>query len=179
VEHFAAFPMELPRTCILGWSPPGICTACGEGRRLVTSVPSYVRLDRPHNKHNRPGTKAERNPDNNRNDGTVPYGTGATKLHTITGYACACPAPDAPTRPAVVVDPFGGTGTTAVVADAYGRAGITVDRSQDYSRFARWRTSDPAQRAAAGQRERPAPVRPVMTPAGQGTLDALLGMDTP
>ena len=35
VDHFAAFPMELPRRCILGWSPPGICTECGEGRRPV------------------------------------------------------------------------------------------------------------------------------------------------
>ena len=33
IDHFAAFPMELPRRCILGWSPPGICTACNEGRR--------------------------------------------------------------------------------------------------------------------------------------------------
>ena len=26
VDHFAAFPMELPRRVILGWSPPGMCT---------------------------------------------------------------------------------------------------------------------------------------------------------
>ena len=31
VDHFAAFPMELPRRVILGWSPPGVCTECGEG----------------------------------------------------------------------------------------------------------------------------------------------------
>ena len=36
VDHFAAFPMELPRRVILGWSPPGICTECGEGRRPVS-----------------------------------------------------------------------------------------------------------------------------------------------
>ena len=35
IDHFAAFPMELPRRIIAGWSPPGICTACGEGRRPV------------------------------------------------------------------------------------------------------------------------------------------------
>lgn len=32
VDHYAAFPQEWPRRLILGWSPPGICTACGEGR---------------------------------------------------------------------------------------------------------------------------------------------------
>ena len=36
-SHFAAFPTELPRRLVLGWSPPGICTACGEGRRPVVA----------------------------------------------------------------------------------------------------------------------------------------------
>ena len=49
----------------------------------------------------------------------------------------------------MVLDPFGGTGTTALVADALGRRGITVDMSADYCRLAAWRTTDPAQRAAA------------------------------
>ena len=87
--HFAAFPMELPRRAILGWSPPG----------------------------------------------------------------------------GVVVDPFGGTGTTALVADVLGRTGITIDRSADYCRLARWRTSDPAERARAFQVPKPPPV-----PEGQGLL---------
>lgn len=46
-----------------------------------------------------------------------------------------------------VVDPFGGTGTTALVAKALGRQGITVDRSADYCRIARWRTTDSGQLA--------------------------------
>ena len=41
-----------------------------------------------------------------------------------------------------VLDPFGGTGTTALVAKALGRHGITVDMSADYSRLAQWRTND-------------------------------------
>jgi hypothetical protein len=48
----------------------------------------------------------------------------------------------APTRPAVVLDPFGGTGTTAMVARALGRIGISVDLSADYCRLARWRIFD-------------------------------------
>lgn len=38
-----------------------------------------------------------------------------------------------------VLDPFGGTGTTAMVANELGRTGISVDLSHDYSRLARWR----------------------------------------
>ena len=63
-----------------------------------------------------------------------------------------------PTRPAVVVDPFGGTGTAALVADVLGRTGITVDRSADYCRLARWRTRDPAERARALGVPKPPPV---------------------
>lgn len=41
-----------------------------------------------------------------------------------------------------VLDPFGGTGTTALVAKALGRVGVSVDMSADYCRLAEWRTND-------------------------------------
>ena len=41
----------------------------------------------------------------------------------------------------VVLDPFGGTGTTALVATTLGRDAISVDLSADYSRLAKWRIS--------------------------------------
>ena len=41
-----------------------------------------------------------------------------------------------------VLDPFGGTGTTAMVGKALGRHGISVDMSADYCRLAEWRTND-------------------------------------
>ena len=58
---------------------------------------------------------------------------------TITGYGCACPDATAPTTPAIVLDPFVGTGTTPMVARALGRTGIGVDLSADYLRLADWR----------------------------------------
>jgi hypothetical protein len=64
----------------------------------------------------------------------------------------------APTRPAIILDPFGGTGTTALVAHALGRVGITVDMSADYSRLAAWRTSDRGELAKAMRVPKPAPV---------------------
>lgn len=73
-------------------------------------------------------------------------------------------------RGGVVLDPFGGTGTTALVASVLGRTGISVDLSLDYCRIARWRTTDPGERARVIGAERPAPL-----PAGQGDLfDGLL-----
>lgn len=57
----------------------------------------------------------------------------------------------------VVLDPFGGTGTTALCADVSGRYGISVDASADYCRVARWRTADPAERARAMRVAKPEP----------------------
>lgn len=54
-----------------------------------------------------------------------------------------------------VLDPFGGTGTTALVASALGRTGISVDLSHDYCRLARWRTTDRAQLAKVLEVDKP------------------------
>ena len=88
---------------------------------------------------------------------------------TVTGYACACPDTSAPTTPGLVLDPFGGTGTTALVADVLGRDAIHVDLSADYCRLAEWRTTDTGERARAMQVEKPAPVI-------DGQMDLLEGL---
>lgn len=65
----------------------------------------------------------------------------------------------------VALDPFGGTGTTALVAAMLGRTGITVDASADYCRLARWRCTDPVERARAAQ------VEPDRRPVDPGQTD--------
>jgi hypothetical protein len=234
VDHFAAFPTEWPRRIIQGWSPAGVCTACGEGRRPVRGYdqePEYryiedrriseevtvawcnafadwcdsrgirrKELDAAAGTADMGGWWASRLPhrcavptlqqyaslaqawpDLPTHPGDALWETYERKiawsyhshsddelkgLHradpvarkvgiTITGYACACPEPTAPTTPAVVLDPFGGTGTTALVAKALGRHGISVDMSADYCRLAEWRTNDPDQLAKAMRVDKP------------------------
>jgi hypothetical protein len=94
----------------------------------------------------------------------------AKRERTITGYACGCPDTTAPTTPAVILDPFGGTGTTALAAKAAGRTGITIDMSADYCRLATWRTNDPGQLASAMQVDKPAPVAPDQLDLLEGLL---------
>ncbi len=142
IDHFAAFPMEWPRRLILGWSPREVCTACGEGRRPVVAK-SYDTQGRTTNGPQSTERRFE----------SIGFGVRAVASTTITGYACACPDVSAPATPGVVLDPFGGTGTTALVADVLGRDAITVDLSADYCRLAQWRTSDPKQRAKAARVE--------------------------
>jgi DNA modification methylase len=154
VDHYAAFPPALVRRLVLGWSPPGICTACGEGRRPVVDKLGVFGGD--NNPDSRNGSRRRSTMDG----GSREWARRIARPDRITGYACACPAPDAPTRPSLVVDPFGGTGTTALVASVHGRVGISCDLSHDYGRLARWRTRDQGERARALGVPKPPPVAP-------------------
>lgn len=134
-----SFPQEWPRRIILGWSPSGICTACGEGRRPVVAK-EYRTIH-----HQKTDNRSKSMRDSGEQGGGIgrlaserPHGVAATPA-TITGYACACPDTSAPTRPAVVLDPFAGTGTTVMTARALGRYGVGLDLSADYLRLASWR----------------------------------------
>jgi DNA modification methylase len=152
IDHFAAFPLAWPLRLIAGWSPPGICTGCGEGRRPVCIV------DRVHVDYTLANSRATERL--NATGGAITGGTDRSTLghqtsRSLTGYACGCPQPTAPTRPSVIVDPFGGTGTTALAARALGRTGISIDQSADYCRMAAWRTTDPGELAKAMRVERP------------------------
>jgi len=162
IDHFAAYPPELCRRIILGWSPPGICTECGQGRRPVMAEAGWARGK---NAPVRDTPSRFRSPLGTQN------GNKEGKLRTLTGYACACPHPTASATPAIILDPFGGTGTTALTATVLGRTGITIDRSHDYSRLARWRTQDPAERARAMQVPKPPPI-----PDGQYELFSIAGL---
>ena len=151
IDHFAAFPTEWPRRIISGWSPREVCTACGEGRRPVSVALGESARDRM----NAQGHNGYTAPPGQQLQGGHAQGARAREL---TGYDCACPDTSAPATPGVVLDVFGGTGTTALVADVLGRDGITVDLSADYCRLAEWRTTDPKQRAKAARVEAVEPV---------------------
>ena len=155
-DHFAAFPLEVPRRVILGWSPPGVCVVCGEGRRPVAAAD----FDTQGRTTNGPKNDARR-PAGARN---MAASIRSVRSTTITGYACACTTVAdhlPPTRPALILDPFGGTGSTALVASTLGRDAITLDMSQDYSRLARWRTQDRPEVARAMGVRKPPPPPPV------------------
>lgn len=153
IDHFAAFPMEWPRRIIRGWSPRGVCTACGEGRRPVVSSPPKSSSWTDHSQDDHAGRSSNGSARNDAYREKLKQGAGTS----IVGEACACPEPTAPTRPAVVLDPFGGTGTTGLVAAALGRRAHLVDLSEDYCRLARWRVTDPGELARALEVEKPPP----------------------
>lgn len=208
VDHFAAYPPELCRRIILGWSPPGICLECGEGRRPVVSAARIGagklwdasgrgvidRLPRTHDEHtdrqhlgyacactpytDHPGTgnSGLHGPGGQRN---ILDGEGYPNTAMSLGHPGLSARPKVgpwrdyhldqwtppPTRPAIVVDPFAGTGTTMLAASVLGRTGIGIDRSGDYCRAAQWRIRDPGERSRVIGAPKPPPVAD-----GQGEL---------
>jgi DNA modification methylase len=139
VDHFAAFPPEWPKRIIQGWSPADVCVKCGEGRRPVTErtfTGSYSDTE---------AAKQQLRGVMSGGIAKVTLGQTAHIQRRITGVACGCTDPTALTTPAIILDPFGGTGTTVMVAHALGRVGISIDLSYDYCRVAQWRTNDRAQ----------------------------------
>jgi DNA modification methylase len=152
VDHFAAFPTEFPRRIIMGWSPSGVCAECGEGRRPVVAKEYEWLASRSESAISRRDAILPTQPGH---EWTSRQDRTARTEATITGYICACPEPDAPTTPAVILDPFAGPGTVPLVAKALGRTGIGVELSGDYCRLAEWRTNDPDQLAKAARVEKP------------------------
>lgn len=133
VEHFAAFPQEWPRRIIKGWTPTGFCVDCKQPR---TPVKETERIGVTQRAHDTTSIKSGLN-----GGGFTKAGADTWKRTetTITGYACGCDNTNAPTTPAVVLDPFCGTGTVPMVARALGRFGIGIDLSNDYLKLAKWR----------------------------------------
>lgn len=139
VEHFAAFPQEWPRRIIKGWTPTGFCVECAQPRTPVTESERIgVMIRKSHD------TRSEGVNKGGKAGGFADAGaeTWSRTETMIVGYSCACDDTNAPTTPAVVLDPFTGTGTVPMVARALGRYGIGVDLSQDYLKLAKWRVWD-------------------------------------
>ena len=128
--HFAAFPDALVEPCVLaGTSAHGACAGCGAPWERVVEHEKRPRGDAF-------GRKAVGNFDHGQ-AGTAYSETVSSK--TI-GWRPTCECSHDRVQPCVVLDPFGGTGTTVKVAQRLGRKGIALELSPEYCRMAREKT---------------------------------------
>ena len=116
--HFATYPPDLIKPCILaGTSEHGVCSECGAPWARVTERTPMV-IDRSERTHELGRT---------RSSGTMVE----PPISLTTGWAPTCKH-EAPVVPATVLDPFLGSGTTAMVAKALGRHAIGIDLNPTY-----------------------------------------------
>lgn len=131
--HFAAFPKKLARRCILLGCPRQVCAECGAPYVRVTEDAFEPKRNRK-NGGTREGKMAKE-------DGRAGYPRGITRTVTL-GFVATCTC-GAGTRPGVVLDPFMGSGTTALVARAEGRDFLGCDLNPEYVAICEKRLSEP------------------------------------
>lgn len=137
--HYATFPPELCIKPIEAMCPRRVCRTCSKPSRRLTEVSGMVDRD---------GRQVEREVWKS----GIAEGKGAhsnkTTSGTTTGWStCGCPDTDGIRldgyhtgpgwRPGLVLDPFGGSGTTASVASGHSRHSISIDldaRNADLAR---------------------------------------------
>ena len=131
--HFATFPTKLIAPMVLAGTAHKVCAECGKPWERVIGDKKIINIRGNSTKAGKKG---------------LPSGTGWNKEPSaITSYktlgfrpGCKCYEDTIPlTAPAVVLDPFMGSGTTAIVAKSYGRDYIGIEINPEYIKMAEQR----------------------------------------
>jgi len=126
--HFAAFPQALITPMILAGCPAQVCATCGKGYAWEVERERGDRLDHTTPKKESMGT--------NDGKGRSSHPPGWRKMQPdslLSSFrpACTCPQ-ETPPGKGIVVDPFMGSGTTALVARKLGRDWIGAELNAEY-----------------------------------------------
>lgn len=139
--HFAVFPEELVEPCVLaGTSAGGCCATCGAPYQRVTGQPVPTDGRGRGNVERKVATEGERAQLNTHLGSSVPW--SPTAVPTV-GWEPMC-RHNTGGVPAVVLDPFGGSGTVALVAERLGRDAVLCELNPEYAAMAERRIRETA-----------------------------------
>ena len=128
-EHYAAYPQSLVEPCIKAGCPKECCAKCGA---------PYVRVVEKEDQNNSyvykaigiPGEGSNRG----RREGAMGY--GQPKVDKGFNSSCIC---NTDKIKGVVIDPFGGSGTTSIVAEKQYKDSILIEPNKKYVEIAKRR----------------------------------------
>lgn len=125
VRHYAAFPSELVRRCLeAGTSGKGYCVKCGAPWARVVETKSI-----PHPNPAAPDLReAVNSKGGNQANGTAGLAPEVKTVGWRATCACACEE----TRPALVLDPFSGSGRTAITAGRMGLDFVGCELNEEF-----------------------------------------------
>jgi DNA modification methylase len=161
--HFATFPSELPRRCLLAGTSERCCGACGapfapvvESERVATRPGEDCKILAAH------AQRTDIDPGTNWQHSTLNYGNRDPQRHVAVSSVidhwptCSCLSASSASSAvkSLVLDPFLGSGTTAQVARALGRDWIGCELSEAYAELARERIAKPPRFARQKQPRR-------------------------
>ena len=133
--HFATFPKDLAEPCIKAGCPEKVCVECG-----IPYISNYKRTD---NNENFIQTKGSDTPNIKKGgvrlnkNGTSPHFNPPTIEFLNLKKNCNCKTDEF--KSGVVLDPFGGSGTTGIVAKQFNRTAILIELNPEYIEIAKKR----------------------------------------
>lgn len=131
--HFATFPPDLIEPMIkAGTSEKGVCPSCGAAWERIIEKDYTTPIERNQESQDEGWMAAGKS----NKKGSINSGDYPTGLLTRTiGWQPSCKCNKEPV-PAIVLDPFMGAGTTALVARQLGRNYIGIELKPDYCKIA-------------------------------------------
>ena len=127
--HFAVFPTDLIEPCVLAGSSAKICSGCGKSYRremVTTDVPDRIVRD------HMVGVIPKRDKPSRMNSKDM---LSLTKEDN--GFVKQCECDTDHTEQDRIIDPFGGSGTTALVADRHNRDATVIELNEEYIEIAK------------------------------------------
>ena len=128
--HYAVFPEELARRCVLAGCPERVCRICGKPQERIIN---RVETGFDGSEYGERAVEAT--------GGALSGGTARSTLGSAGGQMVAgqeesgwTDCGHADYRPGIVLDPFAGSGTTLYVARNHGRHSVGIELNEEYAR---------------------------------------------
>ena len=121
-NHFAPFPEELVENLIIAGCPKEVCVKCGQPRLKIVKRGEFIQTDGKRTKDTLAASQVQK------------INETGFRIPVVFEYTdCGC---NAGFNPGIVLDPFMGSGTTAVVAKKLGRNFVGIEINPDYIKIA-------------------------------------------